>query len=199
MSHSDGPLAVPDPLLVEQPPITKTSGLQERRLQERLPTVWDRLALTDRSSLSAEEVLDLDDEGTRVEGGPNLGHPMNRGMWKKNSGSSHGTGPGKMRNSRGNKFNSALQRSGRKFEVNGHILGDALRRVNLEQMQNQDTMYRHHDVVSGKQPGLYSGHESAEAFEDGDDAQPVFKTEVRLSCEGESFMFKDTWFYLPCW
>lgn len=183
MSHADGPLAIPDPSLVEQPPITKTSGLQERRLQERLPTVWDRLALTNRSSLSAEEVLNLDDEGTRVEGGPNLGHPMNRGMWKKNSGSSHGTGPGKMRNSRGNKFNSALQRSGRKFEVNGHILGDALRRVNLEQMQNQDTMYRHHDVVSGKQPGLYSGHESSEVFEDGDDAQPVFKTEVGLSFE----------------
>lgn len=195
MSYADGPLAVPDPLLVEGPPITKTSGPQERRLQERLPSVWDRLALTNKS-LSAEEALHIDDEGTRVEGRLILGHPMNKGKWKKNSGSGHGTGPGNVRNSRGNKFKSALHRSGRKFEVNGHILGDALRRVNLEQMQNQDTMYRHHDVVSGKQPGLYSGHESAEGFEDGDDAQPVFKTEVGLSFKIENFIFKNTWFNL---
>lgn len=168
MIHEDLPVQ-PEPVDVVDPHFNKTLMEQEWPMQDKA-SVWDRINLNDRNRRNAF-VAEGEFAGEEV-------HVENRGKWKKNTAAVHRAGSGKGRGGREQKFRGGAQHPGRKVGVNGHILGDALRRVNMEQMQNQDIEYRRNGLHIRKQVGQRLGNESSyingEAVENG---QPINEVE----------------------
>lgn len=119
------PVVYPEPVDAIDVPVSRAVKPQERiEVQEKPTSVWDRINLHDRNRQTEVEV----------------DHMENRGKWKKNAAATLRAGLGKGRGARELKFR------GRKVGPNGHLLGDALRRVNLEQMQNRNGLHPRNQV-----------------------------------------------------
>jgi hypothetical protein len=166
MTHGDSPVPS-EPVAMEELHVDRTSKLHERQTQDKPASVWDRINLNDRNRQNAFAA-----EGELS--GQEVIHNENRGKWKKNAAAVHRAGLGKGRGTREQRHRGGAQYPGRKVDVNGHLLGDALRRVNTEQIQNQDSDYRRIGLNSKKQVGQRPGngfsHGNGEADEDG---QPI--------------------------
>lgn len=165
MTYGDPPVQS-EPVDMDDLHVNRTVMLQERPMQEKPASVWDRISLNDRNRQSAFVA-----EGEFAE---EVVHVENRGRWKKNAAAVLRAGSGKGRGVREQKFRGMAQHPGRKMGVNGSILGDALRRVNTEHMQNQDRDYRRNGLHSKKQVGQRLGNESSHVNgEAGEDGQPI--------------------------
>lgn len=166
MTHGDSPVRS-EPVAVEELHVNRTSKLQERQTQDKPASVWDRINLNDRNRESAFVA-----EGEFAE--EEVIHDENRGKWRKNPAAVHRAGPGKGRGVREQRHRGETQYPGRKVDVNGHLLGEALRSVKSEQMHNQDSHFRRNGLHSKKQVGQRLGNEfsqgNGEAVEDG---QPI--------------------------
>ncbi|KAG0629582.1 hypothetical protein M758_1G114600 [Ceratodon purpureus] len=166
MTHEDSPVRS-ELVAMEELHVNRTSKFHERQTQEKPASVWDRINLNDRnrqSAFAAEGEFDAEE----------VIHSENRGKWKKNAAAVHRAGLGKGRGSREQRHRGGAQYPGRKVNVNGNLLGDALRRVNTEQMQNQDNDYRRNGLNSKKQVGQRPGNELSQGNgETGEDGQPI--------------------------
>ena len=165
MTHEDAPTES-EPVAMEELHVSRTSKLHERQMQDKPTSVWDRINLSDRNRQDAFAA-----EGEFVA--EEVIHDENRGKWKKNAAAVHRAGLGKGRGSREQRHRGA-QYPGGKLDVNGHLLADALRRVNSEHTQNQDGDYRRNGLNSKKQVGQRLGNEFSQGNgEAGEDAQPI--------------------------
>lgn len=166
MTHGDSPVPS-EPVAMEELHVNGTSKLHERQTQDKPASVWDRINLNDRNRQNAFAA-----EGELS--GQEVIHNENRGKWKKNAAAVHRAGLGKGRGSREQRHRGGAQYPGRKVDVNGHLLGDALRRVNTEQIQNQDSDYRRNALNSKKQVGQRPGNGFSQGSgEAGEDGQPI--------------------------
>lgn len=191
MAHGDASIdEVELPAPGEELPITTTSVLQERRIQERHPSVWDRLGLTEVNQQISDQVTsrsirsEEESEEALEPVNPNVDRINGRDRWKRNPDrhrNGHIIGPGKVNGSREHSQNGARQGPGRKFDGNGLLLEDALRKVSLEHNHYQNPMYRTRDAVSRKRPGIQLEHKLSQADEEeGADDQLAYTPEVSL-------------------
>jgi hypothetical protein len=165
MTHGDPPIQS-EPVDVDDLHVNRTVKLQERLAQDKPASVWDRISLNDRSRQTT-----FVDEGEFAE---EVVHVENRGNWKKNAAAGHRVGSGKGRGGREQKSRGGVLHPGRKVGVNGHLLGDALRRVNTEQMQNQANDYRRNGSHPKMQVGQRFANDSSQVNgEAGEDGQPI--------------------------
>jgi hypothetical protein len=128
MTHVE-PVVYPEPVDAIDVPVSRAVKPQERiQVQEKPASVWDRINLNDRNRQNAfVDHVEVD-------------HVETRGKWKKNAAATLRAGLGKGRGAREQKFR------GRKVGPNGHLLGDALRRVNTEQMQTRNGLHSRNHV-----------------------------------------------------
>uniref|UniRef100_A0A7I4EYN4 PWI domain-containing protein n=1 Tax=Physcomitrium patens TaxID=3218 RepID=A0A7I4EYN4_PHYPA len=137
-----------EPFAVEDRHFNRTSQLQQRQMQDKPVSVWDRIKLNDRSAQNNTNMFGAEGQFASV-------HFENRGKWKKNGAAGLRAGSGKGRGGREQRYRGAPY-SGRTVDVYGHILEDALPSVNAEHMQNQDSLHRRNSFNSHKPGGQRS-------------------------------------------
>jgi len=165
MTHED-PFVPLEPVDVVDVHVNRAVKVQERPMQDKPASVWDRISLNERSRQDS-----FDAEGEFAE---EVVLVENRGKWKKNAAAIHRAGSGKGRGGREPKFEPPAQHPGRKVGVNGHLLGDALRRVKSEQMLHQDSEFRRNGLHPKPQVGQRLGNNFSQVNgEAEEDEQPV--------------------------